>query len=71
MENPYLTPPQVESPQSRSWGLGFAHGFQGPNQSSMTPNDKRLTQVAGEHQTQLQDMGFASSLALFNGGVLD
>jgi hypothetical protein len=39
MENPYLTPPQVETPQSRSWGLGFAFGFQGPPQSSMAPAD--------------------------------
>jgi hypothetical protein len=39
MENPFLTPPQVESPQSRSWGLGFAFGFQGPQFSSMTPAD--------------------------------
>lgn len=39
MENPFLTPPQVESPQSRSWGLGFAFGFQGPAHSSMAPAD--------------------------------
>jgi hypothetical protein len=30
IENPFLVPPQVESPQSRSWGRGFAFGFQGP-----------------------------------------
>lgn len=39
MQNPYLTPPQVESPQSRSWGMGFIFGFQGPPHSSMTPGD--------------------------------
>jgi hypothetical protein len=39
MDNPFLTPPQVESPQSRSWGLGFLYGFQGPAQSTMTPAD--------------------------------
>jgi hypothetical protein len=39
MENPFLTPPQVESPQSRSWGMGFTYGFQGPAQSSMAPAD--------------------------------
>lgn len=39
MGNPYLAPPQVESPKSRSWGYGFAYGFQGPTQSSMTPDD--------------------------------
>lgn len=38
-ENPFLSPPQVESPQSRSWGFGFAFGFQGPEQSAMTPAD--------------------------------
>lgn len=35
--NPFLTPPQIESPQSRSWAMGFAFGFQGPEQSTMTP----------------------------------
>ena len=39
MINPFLTPPQVESPESRSWGLGFAFGFQGPTNSSMAPAD--------------------------------
>jgi hypothetical protein len=39
MENPFLTPPQVESAQSRSWARGFAFGLQGPAQSSMTPAD--------------------------------
>ncbi|HME09426.1 MAG TPA: hypothetical protein VKG25_20370 [Bryobacteraceae bacterium] len=39
IQNPFLTIPQVESPASRSWGLGFAFGFQGPAQSTMTPAD--------------------------------
>lgn len=39
LENPFLTPPQVESPQSRSWGRGFAFGFQGPPASVPTPAD--------------------------------
>jgi hypothetical protein len=39
MENPFLTPPQVESPQSRSWALGFGYGFQGPSMSSQAPED--------------------------------
>ena len=39
MENPFLTPPQVESDKSRSWGMGFAFGFQGPAQSSLAPSD--------------------------------
>jgi hypothetical protein len=33
IENPFLIPPQVEGPQSRSWGSGFIFGFQGPPQS--------------------------------------
>jgi hypothetical protein len=37
LENPFLALPQVESPKSRSWGSGFAFGFQGPAQSTMTP----------------------------------
>jgi hypothetical protein len=39
LQNPFLTPPQVESAQSRSWSMGFAFGFQGPEQSTMTPVD--------------------------------
>jgi hypothetical protein len=39
LQNPFLTPPQVESPQSRSRAIGFAFGFQGPNQSTMTSAD--------------------------------
>src|SRR5262245_32396419 len=39
LQNPFLIPPQVEGPQSRSWALGFAFGFQGPEQSTMTPAD--------------------------------
>ncbi|SDP44777.1 hypothetical protein [Afipia sp. GAS231] len=39
LENPFLLPPQVESPQSRSWGRGFAFGFQGPPASLPTPGD--------------------------------
>lgn len=37
--NPFLTPPQIESPLSRSWAMGFAFGFQGPEESTMTPAD--------------------------------
>lgn len=33
LQNPFLTPPQVESPKSRSWGRGFAFGFNGPPES--------------------------------------
>jgi hypothetical protein len=36
LENPFLRPPQVKSPQSRSWGRGFAFGFQGPPASMIT-----------------------------------
>lgn len=39
LENPFLTPPQVESPQSRSWGRGLVFGFQGPPASVATPVD--------------------------------
>jgi hypothetical protein len=39
IENPFLTPPQIESGASRSWAMGFAFGFQGPDHSSMTPAD--------------------------------
>jgi hypothetical protein len=39
VENPFLTPPQVESPQSRSWALGFLYGFQGPAESSIAQSD--------------------------------
>ena len=39
LENPFLTVPQAKSPQSRSWGQGFAFGFQGPPASILTPAD--------------------------------
>jgi hypothetical protein len=39
LANPYLQPPQIESPKSRSWGRGFAYGFQGPLASLPTPAD--------------------------------
>jgi hypothetical protein len=29
LQNPFLIPPQVESPRSGSWALGFAVGFHG------------------------------------------
>jgi len=39
LENPFLTPPQVEGPQSRSWGRGFVFGFQNPPADVSTPVD--------------------------------
>jgi hypothetical protein len=39
MVNPYLTPPQVESAESRSWAQGFLYGFQGPSQSTTPRNE--------------------------------
>lgn len=39
LENPYLAPPQVESPQSDSWAQGFIYGFEGPAQSSVAQGD--------------------------------
>ncbi len=58
LENPFLTPPQVESPQSRSWGRGFAFGFQGPPADMPTPADIEDTDafqqgvVAGQQATE-------------------
>jgi hypothetical protein len=39
IKNPFLSVPQVESPQSRSWAAGFLYGFQGPAQSSFAQED--------------------------------
>lgn len=39
LENPFLVPPQVESPQSRSWAQGFVWGFEGPANSSLPQDD--------------------------------
>ena len=39
IENPFLVPPQVESPQSRSWAKGFVWGFEGPANSSLPQDD--------------------------------
>lgn len=37
--NPFLTPPQQEGPQSRSWGQGLVFGFQGPPASVVEPSN--------------------------------
>jgi hypothetical protein len=39
IENPYLRPPRVAGPKSRSWGQGFSYGFQGPEYSSIPTTD--------------------------------
>jgi hypothetical protein len=66
MENPFLTPPQVESPQSRSWGLGFLYGFQGPAQSSIPQSD------VDAEDADAFDMGvLAGQDAAINGLPLD
>jgi hypothetical protein len=39
IENPFLRPPLVESPQSKAWAMGFAFGFQGPPASVPPPPD--------------------------------
>jgi hypothetical protein len=39
LQNPFFQPPQIEGPQSRSWGRGLAFGFQGPPASLPTPPD--------------------------------
>jgi hypothetical protein len=39
IENPFLTPPQVEGPESRSWASGFLFGFQGPAFSVSAPSN--------------------------------
>jgi hypothetical protein len=59
IQNPFLTPPQVESPQSRSWGIGFAFGFQGPEQSSMTPANIQPEDVDAFNQGVLAGQGTA------------
>jgi hypothetical protein len=66
IENPFLTPPQVESPQSRSWGFGFAFGFQGPAFSSMTPTD-----IQPEDPDAFQQGVLAGQDAAANGLKLD
>lgn len=66
IENPFLTPPQVESPQSRSWGFGFAFGFQGPAFSSMTPAD-----IQPEDPDAFQQGVLAGQDAAANGISLD
>lgn len=66
IENPFLRPPQVESPQSRSWGFGFAFGFQGPAFSSMTPAD-----IQPEDPDAFQQGVLAGQDAAANGLRLD
>lgn len=39
VENPYLQPPHIEGPQSRSWAQGFTFGFCGPEYSAFAQGD--------------------------------
>jgi hypothetical protein len=39
IDNPFLRPPLLESPQSKAWAAGFAFGFQGPPTSVPRPPD--------------------------------
>lgn len=62
LQNPFLEVPQVESPQSRSWALGFAFGFQGPAESSMAP-----TEIAPEDADAFDQGVLAGQDAAING----
>lgn len=66
IENPFLTPPQVESPQSRSWAKGFVWGFEGPANSSLPRDD------LGIEDNDAFDQGMlAGQNAAINGLELD
>jgi hypothetical protein len=71
IQNPFLTPPQVESPQSRSWGMGFAFGFQGPEQSTMTPADIQPEDVDAFNQGVLAGQDAAINGLPFNQSCVD
>jgi hypothetical protein len=60
--NPFLVPPQVESPQSRSWGRGLAFGFQSGPTSVVEPSD-----VQSEDPDAFQQGVLAGQQAAVNG----
>jgi hypothetical protein len=60
--NPFLVPPQVDSPQSRSWGRGLAFGFQSPPASQVEPAD-----VQSEDPDAFQQGVLAGQQAAING----
>jgi hypothetical protein len=66
IENPFLTVPQIESPQSRSWEAGFLYGFQGPEQSSFAQED-----VPTEDRDAFNSGVLAGQDAAINGLLLD
>jgi len=62
IQNPFLAVPRVESPQSRSWALGFAFGFQGPAESTMAP-----AEIAPEDADAFDEGVLAGQDAAING----
>ena len=53
IQNPFLIPPQVEGPQSRTWGRGFAFGFQGPPASVSPGTDFDVEDIDAFNQGTL------------------
>jgi hypothetical protein len=69
--NPFLTIPQVESAQSRSWAMGFGFGFQGPSESTMTPADIAPEDVDAFNQGILAGQDAAINGLAFEQGCVD
>ena len=71
MENPYLTTPQVEGPQSRSWSAGFLYGFQGPAQSSTAQGDVQSEDTDAFNEGVLAGQDAAVNGLPFEPGCVD
>lgn len=70
LENPFLHPPLVESPQSRSWGLGLAFGFQGPPASIPTPTEVEDSD-AFQQGVSAGQLAAANGLEIVNNSCID
>ncbi|HEU4809268.1 MAG TPA: hypothetical protein VFS69_01290 [Sphingomicrobium sp.] len=62
VQNPYLQPPQIEGPQSRSWAQGFTFGFCGPEYSTLAQSD-----VTSEDSGAFNEGVIAGQSAAING----
>ena len=72
LENPYLAPPRVDSPQSRSWAQGFLFGFEGPPASVTPGTDFAVEDLAAFDEGTLMGQQTAiDGLAVFDDTCID
>lgn len=72
IENPYLAPPRVDSPQSRSWGQGFIFGFSGPAASVVPGTDFPVEDLAAFDEGTLVGQDSAiNGLSIYEDNCID